>query len=94
VDQICRGQLNVDGEEVVAQGGDPSALASAVVQLRSKAEAAEGAGGGGVATLDPERDLKINGMDLVIKIRERQELMQVNDLTPPPSLPPPTPFLL
>ncbi len=76
VDQICKERLKLDGDEVIARGGDPSALAAALVQLRSAGEAADGPGGGGIATLDPERDLKLNGMDLVTKIRERQELMQ------------------
>jgi hypothetical protein len=74
--------LKLEKEEVFAQGSP--ALAAVLLQLRSVAEAAEERGGA-TQTLDPVKDLKMNDMALVTKIRDRQELMQV-DFAPPAGL--------
>lgn len=76
IEQICKERLKLDGDEVM----DPSnlqALSSTVGKLQRAAEAAQGAGGE-VPILDPEKDLKINQLDMVTAIRERQQLMQVD----------------
>lgn len=75
IEQICKERLKLDGDEVL-NPQDPSALVAAVRQLQGIAEAATESGGEPVV-LDPERDLKINQLDLVTAIRERQSLMQV-----------------
>lgn len=75
IEQICKDRLKIEGENVL-DPDDAQALAAAVRQLQSVSEAAEQSGGV-FATLDPEKDLKINQIDLVTAIRERQHLMQV-----------------
>ena len=75
IEQICKERLKIDGDEVL-NPHDSQALAAAVRQLQGAAEAAEQSGSD-PPILDPERDLKINQLDLVTGIRERQSLMQV-----------------
>ena len=81
IEQICKERLKIDGDEVL-NPHDSQALAATVQQLQGSAEAAQEAGGD-LPVLDPERDLKINQLDLVTAIRERQSLMQVQRLALP-----------
>lgn len=76
IEQICKERLKIDGDEVLNPHDSP-ALAAAVRQLQGAAEAALQSGND-LPNLDPERDLKINQLDLVTAIRERQSLMQVD----------------
>ena len=72
---------------------DPSGLEDAVMQLQDAGEAAD------QEWMDEEKDLKIDKMDLVLKMRERQRLLQVclpSSLAPSfaPSVPWPPSFAL
>ena len=75
IEQICKERLKVDAQEVLSSV-ESQGLATAVRQLQGVAEAASESGGE-PPILDPEKDLKINQLDLVTAIRERQSLMQV-----------------
>lgn len=75
IEQICKERLKLDGDEVL-NPQESQALAAAVRQLHGIEEAAAESGGQ-PPILDPEKDLKINQLDLVTAIRERQTLMQV-----------------
>ena len=95
IEGICKQKLRLDSEAVL-DSDNQRALAVAVTQLqRSYEEAA--AQGGDPAVLDPVADLKLNQLEVVDSVRERQRLMQVRFwLLPQPALyhprSPPTPF--
>lgn len=75
VEGICKQKLRLDSEAVLG-GDNQQALAVAVTQLqRSYEEAA--AQGGDPPVLDPVADLKLNQLEVVDGVRERQRLMQV-----------------
>ena len=75
VEGICKQKLRLDSEAVLG-GDNQQALAVAVTQLqRSYEEAA--AQGGDPPVLDPVADLKLNQLEVVDSVRERQRLMQV-----------------
>ena len=75
VEGICKQKLRLDSEAVLS-GENQQALAVAVTQLqRSYEEAA--AQGGDPPVLDPVADLKLNQLEVVDSVRERQRLMQV-----------------
>jgi hypothetical protein len=75
VEGICKQKLRLDSETVLG-GDNHQALAVAVTQLqRSYEEAA--AQGGDPPVLDPVADLKLNQLEVVDSVRERQRLMQV-----------------
>ena len=75
VEGICKQKLRLDSEAVLS-GDNQQALAVAVTQLqRSYEEAA--AQGGDPPVLDPVADLKLNQLEVVDSVRERQRLMQV-----------------
>ncbi len=75
VEGICKQKLRLDSEAVLG-GDNQQALAVAVTQLqRSYEEAA--AQGGDPPVLDPVADLKLNQLEVVDSVRERQKLMQV-----------------
>lgn len=92
IEGICKQKLRLDSEAVL-HSDNQRALAVAVTQLqRSYEEAA--AQGGDPAVLDPVADLKLNQLEVVDSVRERQRLMQVRlgnpfpqslQLPPPPS---------
>ena len=76
IEAICKQKLRLDSEAVLG-GDDQQALAGAVTQLqRSYEEAA--AQGGDPPVLDPVADLKLNQLEVVDSVRERQRLMQVS----------------
>lgn len=76
IEAICKQKLRLDSEAVLS-GDDQQALAGAVTQLqRSYEEAA--AQGGDPPVLDPVADLKLNQLEVVDSVRERQRLMQVS----------------
>ena len=88
IEAICKQKLRLDSEAVL-DSDNQRAVAVAVTQLqRSYEEAA--VQGGDPAVLDPVADLKLNQLEVVDSVRERQRLMQVSSLLPSP--PPPTPF--
>ena len=75
IEGICKQKLRLDSEAVLG-GDNQQALAVAVTQLqRSYEEAA--AQGGDPPVLDPVADLKLNQLEVLDSVRERQRLMQV-----------------
>ena len=94
IEAICKQKLRLNAEAVL-DSDNQQAVAVAVTQLqRSYEEAA--AQGGDPAVLDPVADLKLNQLEVVDSVRERQRLMQVSvgypfqTPLPPPPLPPQT----
>ena len=88
IEAICKQKLRLDSEAVL-DSDNQRAVAVAVTQLqRSYEEAA--VQGGDPAVLDPVADLKLNQLEVVDSVRERQRLMQVSSLLPS-SPPPPNP---
>ena len=84
IEAICKQKLRLDSEAVL-DSDNQQAVAKAVTQLqRSYEEAATQ--GGDPAVLDPVADLKLNQLEVVDSVRERQRLMQVSisSLIPPP----------
>ena len=91
IEAICKQKLRLDSEAVL-DSDNQRAVAVAVTQLqRSYEEAA--VQGGDPAVLDPVADLKLNQLEVVDSVRERQRLMQVSSLLPSPP-PPPHPSIL
>lgn len=76
IEEICSEKIPVDADAVL-RGEDVGAVAAAVGQLQRFSERV-GDAGGSLATLDPEKDLKINQFDMVQDIRERRRLQQVS----------------
>ena len=75
IEGICKQKLRVDSEAVL-DSDNKRAVAVAVTQLqRSYEEAA--AQGGDPAVLDPVTDLKLNQLEVVDSVTERQRLIQV-----------------
>ena len=74
IEGICKQKLRLDSEAVLGSDNQ-QALAVAVTQLqRSYEEAA--AQRGDPPVLDPVADLKLNQLEVVDTVRERQRLMQ------------------
>ena len=90
IEAICKQKLRLDSEAVL-DSDNQQAVAKAVTQLqRSYEEAATQ--GGDPAVLDPVADLKLNQLEVVDSVRERQRLMQVSIsslIIPPPPAPSP-----
>ena len=75
IEAICKQKLKLNSEAVL-DSDNQQALAVAMTQLqRSYEEAA--AQGGDPATLDPVADLKLNQLEIVDAVRDRQRLLQV-----------------
>lgn len=75
IEAICKQKLKLNSEAVL-DSDNKQALAAAVTQLqRSYEEAA--AQGGDPATLDPVADLKLNQLEIVDAVRDRQRLLQL-----------------
>ena len=97
IEAICKQKLRLDSEAVL-DSDNQRALAVVVTQLqRSYEEAATQ--GGDPAVLDPVADLKLNQLEVVDSVRERQRLMQVSVSSlctpnPPPHPSAPFEFLL
>lgn len=75
IEGICKQKLRLDSEAVL-DSDNQQALAVAVTQLQRSCEEAA-AQGGDPAVLDPVADLKLNQLEVVDSVRERQRLMQV-----------------
>ena len=74
IEGICRVKIRVDADAVLAQGSGRDAASAAATELRRAAEAAKAAGGE-IETLHPIADLKVQKLDLVTAVRERQTLL-------------------
>ena len=92
IEAICKQKLRLDSEAVL-DSDNQRAVAVAVTQLqRSYEEAATQ--GGDPAVLDPVADLKLNQLEVVDSVRERQRLMQVSVSSLWPHSPHPASFWL
>ena len=68
---ICKAKLKVDSEQILHPQAS-SSIEEAAQLLNSAGSAAD------QDCLHPESDLKIHDIDLVLKLRERQRLLEVN----------------
>ena len=76
IEGICKQKLRLDSDAVL-DSDNQRALAMAVTQLQRTYEEAS-AQGGDPAVLDPVADLKLNQLEVVDSVRERQRLIQVD----------------
>lgn len=76
IEGICKQKLRLDSEAVL-DSDNQRAVAVAVTQLQRSYEEAS-AQGGDPAVLDPVADLKLNQLEIVDSVRERQRLIQVD----------------
>ena len=74
VEGICRAKIRVDADAVLSPDSGQDAASAAATEVRRAAEAAE-ASGGELETLDPIADLKVQKLELVTAVRERQALL-------------------